>query len=202
MTPWEAPRLFRSHRSAFAWRPCWPPRQAGQTGECRESTRPRRSRSPSGRTPRRDHRFHRPQCEPPDGRHVRAPRQPRPVPHPARSQSHIDEQAVAAINVGLAERFAIHGMNPFPVLARRFRDQLLEPGAQVADPRRRDQCQLIAAELMRRCRGWGQARRRDFLRRGRTAYRPARISSARSRNLGTSTPMMAAGTRPKSERTE
>ena len=57
----------------------------------------------------------------------------------------VDEEAVVAVERGVAERFAIDRDQALAVLAGRFRDQLLGPGAEIGDLLRRQDRHLVAA---------------------------------------------------------
>ena len=48
----------------------------------------------------------------------------------------IDEEAVVAVQRGIAERFAVDRNQALAVLAGGFGDQLLGPGAEIGDHRR------------------------------------------------------------------
>ena len=76
-------------------------------------------------------------CAPPDGR---------PAPSAASSSScavvfgrgaQIDEEAVVAVDGGVAERLAVDRDQALAVLAGRLGDQLLDPGAEIGDARAR-----------------------------------------------------------------
>ena len=45
----------------------------------------------------------------------------------------VDEEAIVAINRGLAKRLAVDRDQSLAVLAGQFRDQLLGPGAEIGD---------------------------------------------------------------------
>ena len=57
----------------------------------------------------------------------------------------IDEEAVAAVDIRRAERLAIDRNKSVAVLAGRLGDQLLGPGAEIRNFRRREQRDLVAA---------------------------------------------------------
>ena len=143
-------------------------------------------------------------CARPDDRPVPAPRPPRScAASGAGLQPQIDEQAVVAIDVRRAERFAVDRDQALALLARRFRDQLLQPGAEIARcPAKRRSSACRGRTGSRRRRGWCRARTPGFSSIGTDGMQAQTISSVRSRNFGTSTPMMAAGTRPKSDSAE
>ena len=60
------------------------------------------------------------------------------------------EQAIAAIDIGLAERLAIDGDQPLRVFPCRLRHQLLQPRTETGNPWRRDDRHLVTAEFLRR----------------------------------------------------
>ncbi len=57
----------------------------------------------------------------------------------------VDEEAVAAVDRGIAERFAVDRDQALAVLAGGFRDQLFGPGAEIGDLLRRQDGHLVAA---------------------------------------------------------
>ena len=63
------------------------------------------------------------------------------------AKPHVDEQAIVAVRVRRAERLAVDGDHALPLLAGRLRQQLLEPGAEVADRGRRHERELVAPAL-------------------------------------------------------
>ena len=59
------------------------------------------------------------------------------------TQAH--EDAIGAVDLGRAQRLAVHGHDARAVLAGRLRDELLQPGAQGRQVRLDDEGQLVAA---------------------------------------------------------
>ena len=57
----------------------------------------------------------------------------------------VDEEPVAAVERGIAERFAVDRDQALALLAGGFRDQLLGPGAEIGDLWRREDGDLVAA---------------------------------------------------------
>src|SRR6185437_8084028 len=62
-------------------------------------------------------------------------------------EAKIGEEPIAAIELGRAERLGSDRYQPFAMLARRFGDELFQPCAEFADPRRGDDRQLVASGL-------------------------------------------------------
>jgi hypothetical protein len=60
------------------------------------------------------------------------------------SQSKVDEKSVLPVCLGPAESLPIDGDETLALLARRLGEQLLEPGADLDDSRRRDDRHLVA----------------------------------------------------------
>ena len=170
----------------------------------RGSRRPRPSRSPSGRIPV-PRSYSSSSAMRTTGWPARSSASTRgPVPRPA-------PIAVADRRRGGrcrrrradAERLAVDRDHALAVLAGGLGDQLLQPGAERGDARRRDDRELVAAEPARGdAEDRARARRPGSPRPGPTACRRDTISSVRSRNFATSMPMIAAGTSPKSDSTE
>ena len=65
-------------------------------------------------------------------------------------QLQVGEEPVAAVALGRGERLAGQRDQPAPLLARALRQKLLQPGAEIGDPRRGNDRHLVAAEA--RCR--------------------------------------------------
>src|ERR1019366_5595014 len=60
-------------------------------------------------------------------------------------EADVGEDAVVAVHRGRGDGFAIDGRDSLPQLAGGFGDQLLHPGAEVVDFRRREDGDLVAA---------------------------------------------------------
>ena len=61
-------------------------------------------------------------------------------------QFQIGEEPVAAVALGCGERLIGQRDQPAPVLARALRQKLLQPGAEIGDPRRGNDRHFVAAE--------------------------------------------------------
>ena len=64
-----------------------------------------------------------------------------------RRQPEISEHAIVAVNSRLGKAFAVHGNDPLADFPCGFRNQLLEPRSQIEDPRRSDNCELVASVI-------------------------------------------------------
>ena len=64
-------------------------------------------------------------------------------------QPQIDEQAIRAVDVGRAQRLGVDRDEALALLAGRFGEELLEPGAEIGDAGRGDDRDLVAARLCR-----------------------------------------------------
>ena len=65
-------------------------------------------------------------------------------------QAHVSKDAVAAVDRGRGDGFAIHGRDSLALLAGGLGDQLLQPRAQVGDLRRSEDGDLVAPGIGRR----------------------------------------------------
>ncbi len=89
-----------------------------------------------------------------------------------RRQPQIDEQAIASVLCRRADRLAVHRDDPLAVLARAFRDQLLQPRADIVNSRRREHRHLVVPAFRQRTEDRAQQYARILARRDR---RPARL---------------------------
>ena len=117
-------------------------------------------------------------------------------------RAQVDEDAVLAVDGGIAQRFALDGQDAFAFFAGALGDQLLQPVAKGGDGWRDGDGRPCRAREARPRRGWRQARHRDFSRQKHPPRRPDAWRRARSSSFATSMPRIAAGTIPKKESAE
>ena len=98
-------------------------------------------------------------------------------------QAQVGEHAVVAVDLRRAEWLAIHRDDALALLAGGFGDQLLEPRAEIVNPGRSDDRDLVAASFRGRAQNRCPASRRDSLQPERRSAQACTISSVRSRNF-------------------
>ena len=73
----------------------------------------------------------------------------------------VDKQAIFSIDLGRADRFVVDRYDAVALFAGGFREQLLEPGADIDDAGRGDEGDLVAALLGEHAHGEARVGRRD-----------------------------------------
>ena len=116
-------------------------------------------------------------------------------------QPRIDEQAILSIDVGRSQRLGIDGNDPVAVLAGRFGQQLLEPRAEIGDAGRSDDRHLVLPAFANTPKTTPSTTP-GLSAGGTLASQERTIACVAPSSLPTSSPITAAGTRPKSDSTE